>query len=525
MAPEVAVSITPASNGSTAIASSRLVAGSTSNTGYKVYVRTENDNSDMSSPNPKITTRLSSLPASMVLNQATINTWGLNISKTEPTDESFFRGADSTDTVFAETTTLSPQDTYYFSLGVKADDTMLAGQYMNKLVVSVVANAENIPGLLGITYMQDMTTAVCDATVDVNGSSAITPGNEVTKQLLDARDGKAYWVAKLADQNCWMTQNLDLSLSTTKTLTNKDTDLHSVQSWTPSVNTRNGGPNAGTEQLTSNEFSWDYGDYVLAVPQKGEICNVPPAGGSTLDDGYNSVRPGQSLSQCADFQNVDGWLGNYVTQNGTWGDYSGPVSVNTAARRYDAHYLIGNYYAWQAATAGSGTKIDADVTGNTGGLTNPSQLVEAPDSICPRGWRLPTGGQNNGTGWPFDREKSFYRLLHAYGYPATGALSNNADTGWTKSVTDATAGEPYASMTAATRMARVDAAPIYMVRGGAVYMTPSSLLFAGLNGRFWFSTAIPNNAYLAYSAQISGNYAGFERGYRVQGVPVRCVAR
>lgn len=42
--------------------------------------------------------------------------------------------------------------------------------------------------------MQEMTSAVCEA-------------SEVgeTRQLIDVRDGKSYWVAKLKDNNCWMT--------------------------------------------------------------------------------------------------------------------------------------------------------------------------------------------------------------------------------------------------------------------------------------------------------------------------------
>ncbi len=62
--------------------------------------------------------------------------------------------------------------------------------------------------------MQDMTPGGC----------AISNEGD-TKRLIDKRAGKYYWVAKLADGNCWMTQNLDLDLSTGTTLTPDNTNI------------------------------------------------------------------------------------------------------------------------------------------------------------------------------------------------------------------------------------------------------------------------------------------------------------
>lgn len=49
-----------------------------------------------------------------------------------------------------------------------------------------------------IEYMQDMTPQVCAAA-----------SMRETKQLIDKRDGKKYWVTKMHDGNCWMTQDMD----------------------------------------------------------------------------------------------------------------------------------------------------------------------------------------------------------------------------------------------------------------------------------------------------------------------------
>lgn len=51
-----------------------------------------------------------------------------------------------------------------------------------------------------------------------------------TELLTDIRDGKTYWIAKMADGHCWMTQNLDLDLETVPNkvtaLTSENTDLN-----------------------------------------------------------------------------------------------------------------------------------------------------------------------------------------------------------------------------------------------------------------------------------------------------------
>ena len=65
--------------------------------------------------------------------------------------------------------------------------------------------------------MQDMSSEICGS---VNRTGEVT-----TTQLADIRDNKLYYVTKLKDGHCWMTQNLDLDLDPDKPLTSNDTDL------------------------------------------------------------------------------------------------------------------------------------------------------------------------------------------------------------------------------------------------------------------------------------------------------------
>ena len=90
-------------------------------------------------------------------------------------------------------------------------------------------------------------------------------------------------------------------------------------------------------------------------------------------------------------------------------------SNNTAQNvYYSNNQTYGAYYSWCAATAG--TCGSAGASG------------DAPSSICPKGWRLPTGNTSG----------DYYKLLNGfttsnvkeapYNFPAAGAIANNAST-------------------------------------------------------------------------------------------------
>ena len=77
--------------------------------------------------------------------------------------------------------------------------------------------------LLGISYMQDMTSSVCSAT-----------SVGTTKTLTDRRDSNTYTVAKLKDGKCWMTQNLRII---NRTLNSTYTDMTSGSFTVPASST------------------------------------------------------------------------------------------------------------------------------------------------------------------------------------------------------------------------------------------------------------------------------------------------
>ncbi len=208
-----------------------------------------------------------------------------------------------------------------------------------------------------IENMQDMTPSVC---------SAIAEG--ATGSLRDIRDGKIYWVGKLKDGNCWMTQNLDLDLyanGTNRKLASTDSDVSS--DWISTTGA------SGLWNGSSSDYNvvkyYDPGDYVYTTPTT-----------------QNSCRTSSGLVDCAD----KGWQSTSGMSASNDPNFASVVSGNI----YNAHYLAGNYYSWGAATAGQAASI------NTAG--------ESTQSICPKGWRLPYSKDNT-------TDKSFGKLLTSYG--------------------------------------------------------------------------------------------------------------
>ncbi len=301
-----------------------------------------------------------------------VNKWGYSFIKGESSsnDTTNYTAMPATlrSTPLDTNTNTSIKDetrTYTLSFAANIGADKPAGIYTNQVTMSVVSSPLEISDLTGITNMQEMTSEICASSAE--GTS---------KQLKDTRDGKYYWVSKLADGKCWMTQNLDLDLSTSKALTPADSDVSS--NWTPGFNTASQATSSTVNSGSQTETrSWSLGNYRIVNPTVSSDCG----------HGKNT------LAQCS-------------TQ------FTSLATPTTANGDTNAHYIVGNYYQWNTATAGTG-----------GTITN----GQASSSICPKGWRLPIGNST--------AAGSFGGLMQAYN---------------------------------ATNPAKAASAPLYFVRGGTL---------------------------------------------------------
>ena len=280
-----------------------------------------------------------------------------------------------------------------------------------------------------------------------------SPGN--TARLKDERDGKYYWVAKLADGNCWMTQNLELDLTSGESLTPELSDVSA--NWNPGATTLTAANQGSTNSAAVQ--SWDLGEAVWKTPNSTSYC-----GDSGVYDFSNS--------NCQSYwQNVSsGWTP--MTEYRTDG-----VTYDANTQTYDAHYLAGNYYSYVAATAGTGASVT-------------SRGSKAPDSICPKGFELPTSYSTfNST------PGSFYNLLSKYGL--TSSLTSGSN--------------------------NIVKAPLFFVRSGVVNPNLQYLGSAGLSGYYWSSVAYSSSN--AYDLTFASSGVDPSRdNYRYLGFSVRCVA-
>lgn len=266
-------------------------------------------------------------------------------------------------------------------------------------------------------------------------------------------------------------------------------------------------PAAESSPSNTGTRSWNLGKYVLATPTTGVTCNSAPTPDSPNNDGYNSVRPGQSLSQCKNTVDVSdpAWKPTYESKEGTWTtpDGSGTVdtlvSVDPNTKTYDAHYLLGRWYQWNTATAGTGGTLVSPST---------SEPVNAPSSICPKGWQLPSSEMNTKSLDP-KYGQTFYKLFTNYGYKF-----DNTDGG----------GRIYGPNE--QNGYNVATAPFYFTRSGIIVISIPVLRYMGYVSDGWTSTAqaSSNNSYQLDINSAATYPSLYDHNSRWAGLTLRCLA-
>ena len=290
-------------------------------------------------------------------------------------------------------------------------------------------NKINIAGVGEYYVMQDMSPNICN-------TARIT--NEISQtQLVDTRDNKLYWVAKLDDGHCWMTQNLDFGIKANATLNSQTTDLNVAY-------------DSGTGQYA--EYNDGY------TESNGVIYYAPASSANTIDFTGTTV---------------SGW------QNSN----TAPYTANKTDSTETGHASLGNYYNWTAAIASnSSSSLTQDTLGDIS--KNPK------NSICPKGWRLPT--ISNGSETLPGSTNEFARLNYLYNENKT-----NTDAGLVIS-------------------------PLWLKKSG--YITNQTLSDYLVGGRYWSSTTL--NTSNAYNLNFGNNSVSTNSSaIRQVGRPIRCIVR
>ena len=316
--------------------------------------------------------------------------------------------------------------------------------------------------------MQDMTTDICN--------SVTRTGIETTTQLVDTRDNNLYWVAKLADDKCWMTQNLDLDINGTNTvaLTSENTDI----STDPNIYASSGIYSDYT--VNNGVYTWNAAN---TATTSGRAITYPSSGNPTVSNWVNNDKTPYS---------AEGGDTYYYTSGNNNGDtrYTSLQACKDAGHTETecGRYFAGNYYNWTASVASNNS---TNISANNDKATN---------SICPKGWRLPNDSTT-------DNEYNEFGKLLYYGYSITTAASNG-----TNSVKYKTAAD----------FVRMRSDPLYFVRSGGIY--GGILYSSGVYGYYWPSTVASGSGAYGLSFNSTDVWPS-DGGGRVNGWSVRCVAR
>ena len=173
-----------------------------------------------------------------------------------------------------------------------------------------------------------LTTAPTDGTANLTSVTALT----------DERDNQTYAIARLADNKCWMIENLRLENTATTGATNAALAQGYNASFTGLANPESA---SFTDSTTANSL----------YSTNGSTEN-------TISGSYRGYR----------FPRYN----NFNTQQRA--ENTSNTNANT--------YSYGNYYTWAAAIADT-----TNYNTNNQSVTN--------TSICPTGWRLPKGGDKS----------------------------------------------------------------------------------------------------------------------------------
>ena len=281
-------------------------------------------------------------------------------------------------------------------------------------------------------------------------------------------------MAKLADNKCWMIENLRLAdthtegntvVPTTLTTTNTNNPLNDNDPTNPIVTLKH-----------------NYSDTQT-------FTNLSPA---------SSVAYNESTAP-------EGWC---TTNSAACDDQSRLRTDNTASRvSYQATdtmsasanlYSYGNYYNWYSATAGNGTYSFSTNNNSVGG------------DLCPAGWKLPKGGnkiriESNG-------DNEFWNLTVV-------ALNNNTlPANYSSSNYPYYTGDPEGKD--ASKLLRTY--PNNLLYSGTV--NGASIYGRGDGGLYWSSTASNSSGAYGLSLNSSGVYPGTGNFYKYYGRAVRCLA-
>lgn len=391
-----------------------------------------------------------------------------------------------------------------FKIGAKATSSQLAGTYSN--VVNFIGVAKVVTTTYTINYnanagsdtVTNMPTPNPLQGTDTTGNAAIKISSNVP-----VRTGymfKGWCTSQTSDDTCssdvvqpggYVALNPGTSSPTANVTKNLYAMWKSNPSWDGTMQNAtlaNCGQNMTDSRDTANPTTYTT---ALIGGQCWMTTNLNLAGGTALSADDTDV----TIAYISSFT-----TSNNLTKSGD--TIVLPASTTDSGFDTDNYSYVANsgnassscsnapgcysYYSWDAATLGSGRSISTDNT-------------DAPYSICPKGWHLPTtynGNPNDST--------DFRKLMIALGGSSSIQTYNDSTT-----------------PTGATMSSALQDSPNNFLLAGYYY--GGSFYDGGSRGYDWSSTSYSNSVSARLLRFYSSNVASASGYGRLRGYSVRCV--
>ena len=325
--------------------------------------------------------------------------------------------------------------------------------------------------------MQSDASTVCsglEAASYNSTSGTLSASLSSISALTDERDGNTYAIAKLADENCWMIENLRINADDTLGDTNK-----------------------AFAQGYGDDTANNRGKFIgLADSEDANFTNNTNANSiyySGTQSGTASIDIGTANSPAYRIPRYN----NNNTNQASGATNSAGTTITDSYSANNDHvrwYGYGNYYNWPAAIA-STTYYSLPTATDSNGETSET----AGTSLCPTGWQLPYG-RSTGNG---ATTKGFSYLDKQMGGSGEYADSSTTPTG-------------------AERSNMWRQFPNNFVYSG--YFRTASASSRGSYGRYWSSTTSDFIRSYSLSLSSSGLYPGTINLDRYDGYSIRCLA-
>ena len=308
----------------------------------------------------------------------------------------------------------------------------------------------------GSMQTSDAVSACNSLTAATNGLKSLASVTALT----DQRDNETYAVAKLADGNCWMIENMRLE------------------------NTGTDNTNGSLAQGYNASFAG------LANPEAPWAINSTTANSLySIDDSTDKTISGSNQDyRFPRYNNVN-------TPTTATDRPSNPTSNSATNSTTNASmYSYGNYYTWAAAIA------------DTTDYTTRNQSITST-SICPTGWHLPKGGDKSN-----EANNDFWALV------VTGINGGTNPANYDSSTNPYYASTPEGSD--ASNALR--AYPNNFVYSGSVSI--GSVGYRGSVGHYWSSTAYSGGFAYSMDFSSSSVRPGTNYSNKYFGISIRCLA-